>query len=310
MTTTTLPVVTADPAVDLPPPPPTSKPAPRRIFWADAASRVLAALAVAALAFVGYLLGISPLQHDRAQSVLRDALADQLAAQTAPAGGAIATGSPVALLRIPALKVDEVVVEGTGGGQLDDGPGHRPASPLPGQPGTAVIFGRSLTFGAPFRHLDRLKPGDVVTVSTVQGEHSYLITGVRRAGAPLPPPLRPGEGRMTLVGMEGGGRFGGDRLGADRTVYVDGSLTTPAQEAPPGRSRVQWAQEAPLAADDTGFIPLVLWLQLLALAVAGLTWALHRWGRLETWMIGLPVVLALGVQVFHLATVTLLPNLL
>ncbi|MFJ8582582.1 sortase domain-bontaining protein [Micromonospora sp. NPDC093277] len=290
---------------------PADSPAPRHpTLLAETLSRGMATLAVVSLAFVGYLLVISPLQHDRTQSVLRDSFAEQLSAQTLPAGGLIDTGSPVARLRIPALGLDEIVVEGTGGRQLDGGPGHRPTSPLPGQPGTAVIMGRSVTFGAPFRQLTRLRPADEVTVTTVQGEHTYRVIGVRRAGAALLPPLRADQGRLTLVGMEGDGPVPGLRLGVDRTVYVDAELIGAVQAAPPGRSRVQWPQEVPLAADRTGFVQLVLWLQLLAVAVAAFTWARYRWGRRESWVVGMPLLLALAVQVFHLTAVTLLPNLM
>ena len=49
-----------------------------------------------------------------------------------------------------------VVVEGTTPGEPDAGPGHLRDTPLPGQAGVSVVFGRRATFGAPFASLPQL----------------------------------------------------------------------------------------------------------------------------------------------------------
>ena len=88
-------------------------------------------------------------------------------------------GQPIGRIRIPQADIDWVVVEGVRPSDLTLGAGHIPGTPLPGQPGTAVISGHRTTFGAPFRHLDRLVPGDLVTVETTIGLHTYQVAVVR-----------------------------------------------------------------------------------------------------------------------------------
>ncbi|MCX8033254.1 MAG: class E sortase [Thermoleophilia bacterium] len=69
-------------------------------------------------------------------------------------------GQAIGRLVIPAIDLDVVMVEGTGKSNLKEGPGHWPETPFPGQGGNFVVSGHRTTYGAPFRHLDKLKPGD------------------------------------------------------------------------------------------------------------------------------------------------------
>ncbi|HET6952934.1 MAG TPA: class E sortase, partial [Acidimicrobiales bacterium] len=82
-------------------------------------------------------------------------------------------GEAVAQIRIPAIGVDKIVVEGVEVSDLKKGPGHYADSPLPGQPGNAAIAGHRTTYGAPFNRIDELKPGDEILVTTVQGSFRY-----------------------------------------------------------------------------------------------------------------------------------------
>ena len=50
-----------------------------------------------------------------------------------------------------------------------------PQTPLPGQPGNAVISGHRTTYGAPFHNLDVLEPGDRIEVETALGLHVYEV---------------------------------------------------------------------------------------------------------------------------------------
>lgn len=84
-------------------------------------------------------------------------------------------GEPVAFLRIPKLGVDEVVFSGDERPILNRGPGHMPRTPLPGQPGNAVISGHRTTYGRPFFDLDALQPGDLVEVESAAGVHRYEV---------------------------------------------------------------------------------------------------------------------------------------
>ncbi|MFH1329034.1 MAG: sortase [Actinomycetota bacterium] len=90
-----------------------------------------------------------------------------------------ALGGPIGTILIPKARVDWVVVEGGRRSDLTLGAGHMPWTPLPGQPGNAVISGHRTTYGAPFRHLDDLEPGDIVTVTTTIGTHIYQVVEVR-----------------------------------------------------------------------------------------------------------------------------------
>ncbi|TCO58439.1 sortase domain-bontaining protein [Actinocrispum wychmicini] len=268
-------------------------------------SQALVILAVLAVGFVGYLLVLSPIQQDRSQTVLYAQARQQLAETSMPTGGVITAGKPVALLEIPGLKMTQVVVEGTTGTELAEAPGHRRTTPLPGQPGTSVLMGRAATFGGPFKEISKLQEGDEVTATTGQGRFTYRVDRVRRDGDPTPPVLPKGGGRLILVSAEGG-----DLTGPDRTVFVDSTLVGDSALAPAGRPRTQLPEEAPLKSDRGALVELVLWLQALVLAAGLVAWARLRWGRWETWLVGLPVVVAATWQVYQAAAVALLPNLL
>ena len=88
-------------------------------------------------------------------------------------------GDPIARLRIPRLGVSAVVVQGTAGDDLSKGPGHYPKTPLPGERGTVGIAGHRTTFGAWFRHIDDLKPGDPIRVAMPYGTFTYRVQRTR-----------------------------------------------------------------------------------------------------------------------------------
>ncbi|ONI77742.1 hypothetical protein ALI144C_30300 [Actinosynnema sp. ALI-1.44] len=268
-------------------------------------TQALITLSVFALGFAGYLLVLSSIQQDRSQTVLYAQARQTLAEISMPTGGKIDAGTPVVVLEIPGLNLTQVVVEGTAGSQLAQGPGHRRTSPLPGQPGTSVLLGRAEAFGAPFGEIGKLQPGDEVRATTGQGKFTYRVEGVRREGDPTPGALPRGSSRMVLVSAEGG-----DVTGPERTLFVDTTLTGQAVAAPGGRPRTQLPEEDTLATDTGELIDLVLWLQVLALAVGFFAWARIRWGRGETWLVGTPIVIAATWQVYHSGAVALLPNLL
>lgn len=86
---------------------------------------------------------------------------------------------PFAIIRIPTierLKDGWTVVEGVSVRNLRNGAGHMPLTPLPGQPGNAVISGHRTTYGAPFHELDTLDPGDLIEVETAIGVHTYAVS--------------------------------------------------------------------------------------------------------------------------------------
>ena len=88
-------------------------------------------------------------------------------------------GDSIARLEIPAIGVSEYVVEGTDTGDLRKGPGHYPDTPLPGERGTSAIAGHRTTYGAPFRNIDDLKPGQVIRVDMPDGRFVYRVERVK-----------------------------------------------------------------------------------------------------------------------------------
>ncbi|MGI9610853.1 MAG: sortase [Acidimicrobiia bacterium] len=85
---------------------------------------------------------------------------------------------PFALLRVPSIERLEEgwnIVQGVTTKDLKTGAGHMPRTPLPGQPGNAVISGHRTTYGAPFHDLDQLTAGDTIEVDTAIGTHVYEV---------------------------------------------------------------------------------------------------------------------------------------
>lgn len=275
------------------------------------ARSVLVTLLLAALTLALQLTAISGLQQRAAQQRLFDSFRASLAQGTAPVGPvdlegrALAPGSPVALVEIPALGLRQVVVEGTSGTNLFAGPGHRRDSPLPGQAGVSIIMGRQATFGGPFARLDELEAGDLIRATTGQGAFEFRVEGVRREGDPLPAPPGPGDGRLLLA------TAGGRPLVPNAVLRVDAGLEDEAQPGPPPlfSSSNLPVSEQMMASDSTGLWRLAGWLQAaLAVGVAAV-WAWHRWGRAQAWIAFFPAFLFVGVHVSN-NTAELLPNLL
>ena len=84
-------------------------------------------------------------------------------------------GDAIAKIEIPAIGVSEYVVEGTDTASLRKGPGHYPETPLPGDQGTAAIAGHRTTYGAPFRRIDKMKPGQVVRIDMPDARLVYRV---------------------------------------------------------------------------------------------------------------------------------------
>jgi sortase A len=88
-------------------------------------------------------------------------------------------GDAMGRLRIPDIGVSEVVVQGTDAADLRKGPGHYPDTPLPGERGTVGIAGHRTTYGAPFRRLDQLDPGDRIELTMPYGRFAYRVERTR-----------------------------------------------------------------------------------------------------------------------------------
>ena len=303
---------------------------------AKLAQGVLVLVFVLSAAFVVELLIISGIQQRAAQQVLFDSFRRQLAEGTAPIGPNVpqtqststatpgvvpdvstsapaepepevllAPGTPVAYLEIPAIGLRQVVVEGTAGSQLFDGPGHRRDSPLPGQEGTTIIMGRKAAYAGPFGEIDQLSAGDQIKAVTGQGEYVYTVIGVRREGDPVPEPAKAGSARMLLVTADGPAFF------PDGVLRVDAELDSEAVGAPARPFTVDTLPpaEAVMASDTSSLYALVLWMQALVLVLVGAVWAWQRMGKAKAWVIFLPPLVLVSLFVAGEAA-RLLPNLL
>ena len=87
----------------------------------------------------------------------------------------VGTGDAIGKITIPNIGANYVVVQGTDESSLEKGPGHYPATALPGLGQTVAIAGHRTTYLAPFRHLDALKPGDPILVKMPYGLFTYVV---------------------------------------------------------------------------------------------------------------------------------------
>ncbi len=269
---------------------------------------VVVALAALAAWFLVDMFVVSNFQEHATQSRLYDRMRAGLAATTAPLGPPIAAGTPVSLLSAPSIGMhDLVVVEGTTAAELTKGPGHLQDTPLPGQVGTSVLFGRSVTYGAPFGKVASLRRGAVITAVTGEGVFSYRVVAVEQPGSVLPPAAPSGGGSLVLVTSAAHGWRSG--WAPDHVVEVDATLVKPSAIPLTAALPAGVPKDATAMQGDNGdLISLVLWLQgLLVVAVAG-AWCLLRWGGRATWLAGIPLLLLMLWGATGAASL-LLPNL-
>jgi sortase A len=255
---------------------------------------------------VAQLLLLSSFDQHRTQSLLYREFRTDLASATAPIGPTTPAGDPVALLSIPRLGVSQVVVEGTSSADTMAGPGHLRRTVLPGQVGTSVVMGRAATYGAPFRDLAKLRPGDDITVVMAQGEVRFEVVDLRRAGDPFPQPLAAGASRLVLETGEGSGPLAS--LTPDSVLYVDADA--PQGFIPPSGLPAAVPDSEQVMGQDTSALPLlVLYLALLVALTLGVVAARQRWSAALVWVVTTPVALALVWATTDVAA-RLLPNVI
>jgi sortase A len=289
--------------------------------------RTLIGVGTVLLLFVAYQLWGTGIHEARAQrSLTRDFERALAAAQPAePGSGApttptsttlpppTPTGEAVAIIRIPRIGVEKTVVEGVGVADLKKGPGHYPTTPLPGQPGNAAIAGHRTTYGAPFYRLDELEAGNEILVTTLQGEHRFVVDRTEV--------VKPGqtevldataEGRLTLTTCH-------PRYSSRERLIVSAVLVTDPAPAPepaddgPGGGGGDGGGDDPVLLDDPAGLsgdpaargPTVLWAAITAV-VALAVWLLARrgrsWRRWRVYLAGaVPVGLALFVCFEHVS---------
>jgi len=294
--------------------------------------RVLITAGVLILLFVAYQLWGTGILQARAQDDLKSQFQRTLAsapststtepstATTAPTTTTTtvppppdlpAEGDAVATIDIPQIGVSQYVVEGVGVADLRKGPGHYPATPLPGQEGNAAIAGHRTTYGAPFGDLEQLEAGDLIRVRTVQGVFTYKVSKDPFAvdpddGSvlqPDPDPNRPGSSLATLTLTTCNPKYS-----AAERLIVQATLDIPPEQQPlPASVPVNAPRTiAGLGGETSSRSPALLW-GFIALAV-GLCWwwLFHRYKHWYVWFAGAIPFLAV-LFVFYTYLERLLP---
>lgn len=157
--------------------------------------------------------GFGPLFQEREQRVLMTQYTAVIydASQYVPTPGAPppaaslppVPGTPVGILEIGALHLQQVVLEGVAPSQTEDGPGHVPGTAGLGDPGNSVVVARRAAFGGPFAKLGSLRHGAEILVTTAQGQSVYrvsqVVTTTLYPGTEVPAPsVGIGAGGLTL----------------------------------------------------------------------------------------------------------------
>lgn len=270
------------------------------------------------LLFVAYQLWGTGLAEARGQERLRSDFLDALEAPSvspartatgvvpdsatgtaASRPAAVLPGDAVAIMRIPKIGVEKAVVEGVGVEALKLGPGHYPSTPLPGEAGNAAIAGHRTTYGAPFYRLDELVRGDLIEVTTREGDFTYRVREQRIVLPTQNEVLAPSsENLLTLTTCN-------PRFSAAQRLIIISELTTspvaaPAPPAvPPDELATEFVgdEERPMH-DEAGVsgasapkTPAVLWGLAAAAVWVATSLLARRWGRLAAYTMGTPVFL-------------------
>jgi sortase A len=93
--------------------------------------------------------------------------------------GRAKVGSAIGRIEIPRIGANFVVVKGTGTSELESGPGVYPETVFPGMAGTTAIAGHRTTYLAPFRHIDELRNGSVITLRMPYARFTYNVVDKR-----------------------------------------------------------------------------------------------------------------------------------
>lgn len=88
-------------------------------------------------------------------------------------------GQAIGRIRIPRIGASYVMVQGTGEGPLQKGPGHYDDTPFPGMPGTVGVAGHRTTYLAPFNKIDKLRPGDSIRLEMPYATVTYKVERTR-----------------------------------------------------------------------------------------------------------------------------------
>jgi sortase A len=204
--------------------------------------------------------------------------------ETVPTIPPVPEGDPTARIVAPAIGLDWIVVEGVALADLKKGPGHYPETPLPGQEGNAAIAGHRTTYGAPFHRIDELQAGDEITVTTVQGEFTYLVKEQLIVSPTQVDVLEDkGDNRLTLTACH-------PKYSARERIVVISELAVDEEPLPPPPRDP--AAPPPTLDDIDGegapALPAIL-LGLLCVAIWLFAWLVgRRWRKWPSYAVGFP----------------------
>ena len=93
----------------------------------------------------------------------------------------VVRGDAVAVVQIPELNLNEIVIEGATVDNVRGGPVHLEGSALPGDAGVMVIYGHRSAYGGPFGEIADLAKNDEVVVQARNGPIvKYIVDRVER----------------------------------------------------------------------------------------------------------------------------------
>jgi sortase A len=85
-------------------------------------------------------------------------------------------GQAIGRIRVPRMGVNMILVNGTDEETLKKGPGRDLVTFMPGENRLVYIAGHRTTYLAPFSHIDRLRPGDRITIEVPYATFIYTVT--------------------------------------------------------------------------------------------------------------------------------------
>jgi len=96
-----------------------------------------------------------------------------------PVARPAAEGAPLATIKVPRFGADWewVTLEGTDPEVLAHGPGHYPATALPGGIGNTAFAAPRAGHGDPFLGFDELRPRDAIVIQQGAVTWTYRLTG-------------------------------------------------------------------------------------------------------------------------------------
>ena len=92
-------------------------------------------------------------------------------------------GQAVGRIHVPRLGLNMVFVDGTDHDTLEKGPGLDRRTYMPGEGQLVYIAGHRTTYLAPFAHIERLRPGDLITLEVPYGTFTYRVFRHRIVGS-------------------------------------------------------------------------------------------------------------------------------